>query len=79
MPELTKVCLHRRSCTSSRAVVFKQFIPSIIETAEVFKLRTKEIHNEIALAAFESCKHNSNSCTCETLAKCDLCPETVSQ
>ena len=28
----------------------------MIETAEVFRIKTPEIHNEVALAAFESCK-----------------------
>jgi len=74
---MVKISQRKNLFTSFSIILVTGAILYIIETAEVFKLKTKEIHNEIALAAFESCKHNSNSCTCETLAKCDLCPETL--
>ncbi|KAL5260227.1 hypothetical protein ACHWQZ_G010373 [Mnemiopsis leidyi] len=65
----------RRNLFASFAIIFLTAIALyVIETNEVFRIKTPEIHNEVALAAFESCKQLGSDCQCEVLRKCEVCP-----
>lgn len=65
----------RKNLFALFAIIFLTAIALyVIETAEVFRIKTPEIHNEVALAAFESCKELGSDCECTVLEKCDICP-----
>lgn len=46
----------------------------VVESVEIFAVETPIIHNDIALAALDSCKQASKECTCTVTEQCDTCP-----